>query len=159
MMEHSAGATRSAWTAARRFPWKLFLALVAIAISAAAGLTFGIIQWLGRDLPPPSQLVAFQTPIKTTVYDARGRILHEFFKENRSLVPLQQIPRNLVNATLSTEDRNFYKHWGVDLWGVGRAVVTDVMHMRRAQCGSTITHQLDRNLFTIYDKSTTRNTK
>ncbi len=159
MMEHSAGATRSAWTAARRFPWKLFLALVAIAISAAAGLTFGIIQYLGRDLPPPSQLVAFQTPIKTTVYDARGRILHEFFKENRSLVPLQQIPRNLVNATLSTEDRNFYHHWGVDLWGVGRAAVNNVLHMRGTQGGSTITQQLARNLFLTHERTITRKLK
>ena len=159
MMEHSAQATRGAWTAAKRFPWKLFLALVVVAISVAAGLTFGIVQWLARDLPPPSQLVSFQAPIKTTVYDARGRILHEFFRENRSLVPLAQIPRNLVNATLSTEDRNFYHHWGVDLWGVARAGVNNMLHMHGTQGGSTITQQLARNLFNMHEHTITRKLK
>jgi penicillin-binding protein 1A len=148
-----------ALTAARRLPWKLFFGLVVVAISAAAGLTFGIVQWLGRDLPPPSQLVSIQAPVKTTVYDSRGRIVHEFFKENRSLVPLQQIPRNLVNATLSTEDRNFYHHWGVDLWGVARAAVNNVLHMRGTQGGSTITQQLARNLFLTHERTVTRKLK
>ena len=148
-----------AWTVARRLPWKLFFGLVVVAISAAAGLTFGIVQWLGRDLPPPSQLVAIQAPVKTTVYDSRGRIVHEFFKENRSLVPLKEIPRNLVNATLSTEDRNFYHHWGVDLWGVARAAVNNVLHMRGTQGGSTITQQLARNLFLTHERTVTRKLK
>ena len=148
-----------AWSAATRFPWKLFFALVVIAVSAAAGLTFGIVQWLGHDLPPASQLSSIQAPIKTTVYDSRGRILHEFFKENRSLVPLQQIPRNLVNATLSTEDRNFYHHWGVDLWGVGRAAVNNVLHLRSTQGGSTITQQLARNLFLTQERTVARKLK
>src|SRR5262249_55380716 len=127
---------------ARRFPWRFFFQVVLVAIFGCAGVTFGLVQWLRSDLPAPDKLTAMETPVKTTVFDSRGRVLHEFYRENRSVVPLKNIPRNLVNATLSTEDRNFYKHWGVDLWGVGRAVVTDVMHMRRAQGGSTITQQL-----------------
>src|SRR5207249_6327992 len=78
-------STTQALTAARRFPWKLFFALVVVAVSGAAGATFGVVQWLGHDLPTPGQLALIQAPVKTTVYDARGRILHEFFKENRSL--------------------------------------------------------------------------
>ena len=145
--------------AARRFPWRFFLQSVVVAVFLCAGVTFGMVQWLRSDLPSPEKLTAMETPVKTTVFDARGRVLHEFYRENRSVVPLKDIPRNLVNATLSTEDRNFYKHWGVDLWGVGRAVVTDVMHMRRAQGGSTITQQLARNLFNMYEKSITRKMK
>jgi len=114
------------------------------------------VQWLGRDLPSPEQLTALQTPVKTLVYDARGRVLHEFYKENRSVIPLKQVPRNLINATLSTEDRSFYEHWGVDLWGVGRAALTNVLKMRRAEGGSTITQQLARNLFLSHDKILTR---
>ena len=133
--------------AAIRFPWKLFFAIVIVAVFGSAGAVFGIIQWLGRDLPTPDQLTQIQAPVKTVVYDARGRVLHEFYKENRSFVPLRQIPVALVNATLSTEDRNFYQHWGVDLWGIARAAGQDVLHMRRAQGGRTITQQLARNLF------------
>ena len=145
--------------AARDFPWRLFFTVAMVAVFGSAGAVFGLVQWLRNDLPSPEKLTAMETPVKTTVFDARGRVLHEFYRENRSVVPLKQIPRSLVNATLSTEDRNFYQHWGVDLWGVGRAVVTDVMHMRRAQGGSTITQQLARNLFNMYEKSFTRKLK
>ncbi len=145
--------------AAIRFPWKVFLLLVVVALFGSAGVVFGIAQWLGRDLPTPEQLTSIQAPVKTVVYDARGRVLHEFFKENRSTVPLKQIPRYLVNATLATEDRSFYQHWGVDLWGVARAAVQDLMQMRRAQGGSTITQQLARNLFLTHERSLTRKLK
>ena len=145
--------------AAREFPWRLFFTVAVVAVFGSAGAVFGLVQWLRNDLPSPAKLSAMETPVKTTVFDARGHVLHEFYRENRSVVPLKDIPRSLVNATLSTEDRNFYQHWGVDLWGVGRAVVTDVMHMRRAQGGSTITLQLARNLFNMYEKSFTRKLK
>jgi penicillin-binding protein 1A len=145
--------------AARRFPWRFFFQMVLIGVFGSAGVVFGLVQWLRSDLPSPEKLTALETPVKTTVFDVRGKVLHEFYRENRSVVPLKKIPRHLVNATISTEDRNFYKHWGVDLWGVGRALVTDVMHMRRAQGGSTITQQLARNLFNMYEKSITRKLK
>ena len=76
----------------RRFPWRLFLSLVVVAVFGSAGATFGVVQWLRRDLPSPEQVTAVQTPVKTTVYDARGRVLHEFYKENRSPVALRQDP-------------------------------------------------------------------
>ena len=145
--------------AAIRFPWKLFFSIVVVVIFGAAGAVFGIAQWLSRDLPTPDQLTQIQAPVKTTVYDVKGRVLHEFYKENRSFVPLKQIPRALVNATLSTEDRNFYQHWGVDLWGIARAAGQDVLHMRRAQGGSTITQQLARNLFLTHERTITRKLK
>ena len=144
--------------AARRFPWKLFFGIVVIAIFGSAGVVFGVVQWLRKDLVSP-QTMASQPPVKTVVYDARGRVLHEFYKENRSPVPLKQIPRHLINATLSTEDRSFYQHWGVDLWGVARAAVTDVLHMKHAQGGSTITQQLARNILGTYERTWTRKLK
>ena len=133
--------------------------MVLIAVFGAAGVVFGVVQWLGRDLPSPEQLTTLQTPVKTLVFDARGRVLHEFYKENRSVIPLKQVPRNLVNATLSTEDRSFYEHWGVDLWGVTRAAVTNVLKMRRAEGGSTITQQLARNLFLTHERTFSRKLK
>jgi penicillin-binding protein 1A len=86
-------------------------------------------------------------------------VLHEFFKENRSPVPLRQLPRHLINATISTEDRSFFHHWGVDLWGVGRAAIRNMLLMRRAEGGSTITQQLARNLFLTHERTVTRKLK
>ena len=148
-----------AMRAARQFPWKFFLGVVLVVVFGSAGAVFGLAQWLRRDLPTPAQVASVQAPVKTLVYDVRGRVLHEFYRENRSPVPLNRIPRNLVNATLSTEDRNFYRHWGVDLWGVARAAGTDLMHMRRSQGGSTITQQLARNLFLTHERTFTRKLK
>jgi penicillin-binding protein 1A len=154
-----AGLSHPAFRAAFHFPWKLFFVLVIVAVFGSAGVVFGVVQWLRRDLASPQALTQIQPPIKTLVYDAKGRVLHEFFKENRSQVPLRNIPRHLINATIATEDRSFYQHWGVDLWGVGRAAVTDLMHMRRAQGGSTITQQLARNLFLTHERTFTRKLK
>jgi penicillin-binding protein 1A len=145
--------------AAARFPWKLFLVLVVIAVFGAAGVVFGLVRWISLDLPTPEQLTAIHAPVKTVVYDARGRLLHEFFRENRSPVPVKQLPPNLINATLSTEDRSFYRHWGVDLYGVARAAVTNVLKMRRAEGGSTITQQLARNLFLTHERTLSRKAK
>src|SRR6185295_18803018 len=142
---------RAVFHSAVRRRWKFLLSLVVVGVFGCAGVVFGVVQWLRKDLASPQALAAIQPPIKTVVYDARGRVLHEFFKENRSQVPLAQIPRNLVNATISTEDRSFYQHWGVDLWGVARAAAADVMHLRRTQGGSTITQQLARNLFLTHE--------
>jgi penicillin-binding protein 1A len=145
--------------AAARFPWKLFFVLVVIAVFGAAGVVFGMVRWISRDLPTPEQLTAIHAPVKTVVYDARGRLLHEFFRENRQPVPVKQLPPHLINATLSTEDRSFYRHWGVDLYGVGRAAVTNVLKMRRVEGGSTITQQLARNLFLTHERTLSRKAK
>ncbi len=155
----SYAASRAAVRVARRFPWGLFFTLVVVAVCGSAGAVFGLVQWLGHDLPKPEQLSQIQAPVKSVVYDARGRVLHEFFKENRSTVRLNQIPRHLINATLSTEDRNFYQHWGVDLWGVGRAAVNNVLHLRTTEGGSTITQQLARNLFLTQERTLSRKLK
>ncbi len=146
-------------TMSLRFPWKLFFILVIVAVFGSAGAVFGVVRWIGRDLPTPDQLTAIRPATKTLVYDARGRVFHEFFKENRSTVALKNIPRHLINATISTEDRSFYHHWGVDMWGVGRAVVQNVLRRRTVEGGSTITQQLARNLFLTHERTVSRKLK
>jgi penicillin-binding protein 1A len=145
--------------AARRFPWKPFILSVVVVIFGTAGAVFGVAQWAGRDLPDPEEVSRLRSPVKTVVFDTRGRVLHEFFRENRSPVPLSEIPRHLVNATIATEDRTFYQHWGVDLLGITRAAINNVLRMRRAEGGSTITQQLARNLLRRYEKTVTRKLK
>src|SRR5262249_10148932 len=141
-----------------RFPWKPFFSIALAVLFSLAGLAFGLALWAMHDLPDPSGQ-PISTPVKTMVYDIKGRVLHEFYKENRSPVPLRSIPRNLVNATIATEDRSFYTHWGVDLWGIARAAITDIAHLRRTQGGSTITQQLARNLFLTHERTMTRKIK
>ena len=145
--------------AARRFPWRLFFVIVVVAAFGAAGAVFGVVRWIGRDLPTTEQLTSIKPAVKTLVYDARGRVLHEFYKENRSSAALKDIPRHMINATISTEDRSFYQHWGVDLWGIGRAMIANVTRRRTSEGGSTITQQLARNLLGSYERTLTRKLK
>jgi penicillin-binding protein 1A len=138
---------------------KTFAVLGTTLIFMLAGAGYGVVQWMASDLPSPARLQSIAPPVKTVVYDCKHRVAGEFFKENRSLVPLARIPRHLVNASISTEDRNFYSHWGVSLWGIARAAVKDVLTLRRAQGGSTITQQLARNLFLTNERTVNRKIK
>ncbi|MEP7028699.1 MAG: transglycosylase domain-containing protein, partial [Candidatus Eisenbacteria bacterium] len=143
----------------RRFPWKLFFGIVVFVLCASAGAVFGLAQWMSRDLPDIAKLSAIRPPVRSTVYDVKGREIAAYFKENREVVPLKAIPRTLVNATLSTEDRHFYRHWGVDLGGIARAAITNLLNLRTAQGGSTITQQLARNLFLTHERTLDRKFK
>ncbi len=135
-------------------------AIVAITLAfMLAGAGYGILQWMAADLPSPARLQSIQPSTKTIVYDVKHRVVGEFFTENRSLVPLSRIPKYLVNATISTEDRGFYSHGGVSLWGIGRSLVTDVLRGKRAQGGSTLTQQLARSLFLTHEKTLSRKVK
>ncbi|MGH7726762.1 MAG: penicillin-binding protein 1A [Candidatus Eiseniibacteriota bacterium] len=143
----------------RRFPWKFFLSIVVFVLCASAGVVFGLAQWMSRDLPDIAKLSAIEPPVRSTVYDVKGREISAFFKENRDVVPLKAIPKNLVNATLATEDRHFYSHWGVDMGGITRAALKNVLNLRTTQGGSTITQQLARNLFLTHERTLDRKFK
>ena len=151
--------SRTVRKSVRRFPWKLFLSVVLFVLCASAGAVFGLAQWMSRDLPDVAKLSAIRPPVRSTVYDVKGREIAAFFKENRDVVPLKAIPRTLVDATLSTEDRHFYGHWGVDLGGITRAALTNILKLQTRQGGSTITQQLARNLFLTHERTLDRKFK
>ena len=90
------------------------VATLIILIFGTVGVGIGLATWLRKDLPSPANLQTIAPPIKTLVYDTNGKLVHEFFKENRSIVPLTEIPKPLVQAILAIEDRRFYTHWGID---------------------------------------------
>src|SRR5689334_17712482 len=110
------------------------------------GAVLGAVSWIGRDLPSTDALERISPPVKTQVFDAHNQLIGEFYKQNRSLVPLSQVPKNLTNAFIATEDRRFYHHWGVDVFRIGGAAIKDILSGSPAEGGGTITQQLARNL-------------
>lgn len=136
---------------------------ITVFVGALVALTltmWGTIAWLQRDLPSPSRLEAFEPNLGTIVYDRNGEVLHEFFKENRVVIDLNDLDSTpLVDAILSAEDRRFREHWGVDLFGIVRATMTNVRAGRVVQGASTITQQLARVLFLTQEVSLTRKLK
>ena len=132
---------------------KFLFAVLVVLLCGVVGVGIGVANWLRKDLPSPTNLQTIAPPVKTLVYDRNEKLVHEFFKENRSLVPLREIPRPLVQAILAIEDRRFYSHWGIDPIRLARALMTDIVARRPEQGGSTITQQLARNLL---DRKSTR---
>lgn len=95
-----------------------------------------------NSLPNPKQLSERQIPQTTKIYDRNGKLLYQIYaNENRTLVPLSSIPKDLINATIAIEDKDFYKNPGFDINGIIRAAVADIQG-KPVQGGSTITQQL-----------------
>ena len=138
---------------------KIIFAVLVVFLCGVIGVGIGVANWLRKDLPSPANLQTIAPPVKTLVYDRNEKLVHEFFKENRSIVPLREIPRPLVQAILAIEDRRFYSHWGIDPIRLARALLTDLVARRPEQGGSTITQQLARNLFLTHEKTLTRKLK
>lgn len=96
-----------------------------------------------QDLPHPRELATRQIPQTTKIYDRNGILLYEIYAtQNRTLVPLKEIPASLREATVAIEDKNFYKHPGFDIPSMLRALKEDHKAGKIIQGGSTITQQL-----------------
>lgn len=92
-----------------------------------------------------------QMPERTVVLDRAGRILGRMHGENRIVLTLDQVPPHFIKALLVREDARFYRHGGVDYWGVARAMLRNLRDGRIVQGASTITMQLARNSFPDLD--------
>lgn len=112
-----------------------------------SGATAGAFLSLTHDLPQIQSLENYKPSAITRVYSADQILLDEIFIEKRDPVPISQIPRQLVTALLTTEDRNFYKHSGLAVKGIIRAFIQNVRKGRFAQGASTLTQQLAKTLF------------
>ncbi len=109
--------------------------------------------------PPIPNLNNYEPNIVTQFYSDDGQIIKTFGAYSREKVDIKDVPKDFINALLATEDKNFYKHKGYDLLGMGRSVISNVMAGRVVQGASTITQQLARLLFLSNEKSLDRKIK
>lgn len=121
----------------------LLLVLCAIAVGSATGLLFVY----NSDLPQIQELENYRPDVVTEVYADDGTSIGTFALQRRILLTYDQIPPILRDAVISTEDRHFMQHWGVDFPRVAEAAWEDVVHKRIVQGASTITMQLAGGLF------------
>ncbi len=129
-----------------------------VGVAAAAGL----IWHYSRDLPDYSQLQDYEPPVMTRVHASDGSLLGEYSKERRLYLPIQAVPKRVINAFLAAEDKNFYEHGGIDFSGLARAVMLYVQNYgsnRRPQGASTITQQVAKNFLLTNEVSFTRKIK
>jgi penicillin-binding protein 1A len=138
---------------------KLVAKLSLTALLFVLGAAVGIYQYFARDLPGMTRLEKLEPSVKTQVFAEDSTLIGEFYEQNRVLVPLEQIPDHFEDAIIAVEDRRFYSHWGVDGVGLVRAVFANLRAGRIVEGASTITQQLARNLFTMFDVSISRKIK
>lgn len=110
-----------------------------------------------KDLPSPARLSKYDVPLSTKVYDRNGKLLFDIYaQKNRTPVPLTDIPKYVRQATIAIEDKDFYKHKGIDpIRGIFRAMVATVAK-RQLQGGSTITQQLVKTALLTSERTITR---
>jgi len=141
-----------------RFTGFLFTAgtvLFLVGVGAVAGL----IWHFSKDLPDYSQLQDYEPPVMTRVHAVDGSLLGEYAKERRLYLPIQAVPKLVINAFLAAEDKNFYEHGGIDYTGMARAGLLYLQNFgsnRRPQGASTITQQVAKNFLLTNEVSFTR---
>lgn len=121
----------------------------------AAGLIY-----LSQQLPSPKMIVVNERyDVSTQIFDRNNELLYEIYGDtNRIPISLSDLPDHLIQATISIEDKRFYRHYGVDLEGIGRAFIRN-LNQDQQQGGSTITQQLVKNALLTPEKTLTRKIK
>ncbi|MBI2011647.1 PBP1A family penicillin-binding protein [Candidatus Daviesbacteria bacterium] len=138
-------------------PLRIGVGLAIVALTLFAYSYFLIV--IAHDLPSPDKLSNLQGPLTTTFYDRKGRLLYKLYEgRNRTLVSLKDLPPDLVDATIAIEDKHFYNHPGVDIFAVGRALLSNARD-ESVQGGSTITQQLIKNTLLTPERTLERKIK
>src|SRR5213592_4523503 len=144
-----------------RFLGFLFAAGTVVFLVGVAGVS-GAIWHFSKDLPDYSQLQDYEPPVMTRVHASDGALLGEYSKERRLYLPIQAVPKLVINAFLAAEDKNFYEHGGIDFSGMARAAVLYAQNYgsnRRPQGASTITQQVAKNFLLTNEVSFARKIK
>ncbi|HZV21326.1 MAG TPA: transglycosylase domain-containing protein, partial [Hyphomicrobiales bacterium] len=140
-----------------RFLGFAFTAGVFLFLAAAGGAAYFL--WLiSKDLPDYDRLANYKPPVITRVHAGDGRLIAEFAKERRIYVPVETMPKLLIDAFLAAEDQNFYEHNGLDFRGILRAIYNNVTKRKR-EGASTITQQVAKNFLLTSEQSFMRKAK
>lgn len=128
------------------------IVIIAVVVGGVAGAIIG----LTRDLPQIRMLEGYSPQAVSRIYSSDNVLLAELYAERRDPISIDRIPDTLTTALITTEDRQFYQHSGMDLKGIARAVITNIRAGGYAEGASTLTQQLSKTLFLSPEKSLQR---
>tara|TARA_Y100001970_G_scaffold34746_1_gene42984 strand:+ start:1689 stop:4025 length:2337 start_codon:yes stop_codon:yes gene_type:complete len=140
---------------------KIFIAFASFLLVLSV-LVLVILWNFSNNIPDYKFLKNYKPPVSSKVYSGNGELVADFSKEKRIFVPYSSIPKNVINAFLSAEDKNFFSHPGVDAKGVIRAIIKNiqnVMTSKRLEGASTITQQVAKNFLLTNEVSINRKIK
>lgn len=123
-----------------------------IGIGSVAGAYF----YFAHDLPNIQTLKDYKPPVVSEVFDENENKIGEFWTECRFWVPIEAIPKQVLNSFISAEDARFYEHRGIDMFGIGRAFLENLKAGHVVQGGSTITQQITRSLLLSNERKVAR---
>src|SRR5437667_8872016 len=147
--ETTVAETKPPRTRTARMLLLAFLVLLSVGIGAAAGLLLVYTV----DLPQVDELERYRPSSVTELYDDQGRVIGSFALQRRVVASYDDYPQVLRDALISIEDKDFYRHWGVNVWRIAGAAYRDIESGGKVQGASTLTMQLARNLFLSPDRS------
>jgi penicillin-binding protein 1A len=150
----------------KRRSWLLSLlgfgfASAVVMFVAAAGVA-GFFFWkAARDLPDYESLAKYEPPVMTRIHAHDGSLMAEYARERRIFVPINVIPKLVIAAFLSAEDKRFYEHGGLDFAGIGRAMINNFQNWgkKRPEGASTITQQVAKNFLLSSEQKLDRKLK
>ena len=122
----------------------------------------GVFSYYGKSVDDYRQLAKYEPPVTTRLYAGDGRLLAEYASEKRNFIPYDALPKSLVHAFISAEDKKFFTHGGIDFVGIMRAVISNVRNIgsgRRMLGASTITQQVAKNFLLTNEVSFERKIK
>jgi penicillin-binding protein 1A len=139
-------------TPRRRVVSRVLLGLLVLA-AALVGATAGLLLVYSTDLPQVDELEHYRPSSITQLYDDKGSIIGSFALQRRVVASHEDYPSVLRDALISIEDKDFYRHWGINVWRIMGAAYRDIESGGKVQGASTLTMQLARNLFLSPDRS------
>lgn len=144
--------------AKNRFLPTLILLAVTVTVVALLAVS-GYVFYLMAKLPRVDRLADYKPPIVSQVFGDDGTLVGEFYLERRIVVPVNKMPRKLIQAFVSAEDSNFYTHKGIDYLGILRAAFKNVITMSKKEGASTITQQVTKSMLLSPEKKFSRKFK
>ena len=141
---------------------KLTLKIFGICFISGIIAVIGIFYYYSQDLPDFSSLKHYHPPAVTRIYSSDGKLLEEYAKEHRVFVPINTIPKSLIEAFIAAEDSNYYEHPGIDIFSIFRAAISNIGNIaqhKRMEGGSTITQQVVKNFLLTSERSLPRKVK
>src|SRR3984885_1537323 len=124
-----------------------------ILLAAVVGATAGVLLVYSTDVPQVDELEHYLPSSITQLYDDQGKVIGSFAVQRRVIANYDDFPPVLRDALLSIQDKDFYRHWGINVWRIAGAAFRDIESGGRVQGASTLTMQLARNLFLSPDRS------
>ena len=141
---------------------KLLLILLCIFVIILISTIFYTLWRYSPELPSYESIVNYKPNLSSRIYSSDGFLLKSFFTEERIFIPEDRIPKNIKNAFLASEDKNFYDHYGIDIFAIFRALFTNIINInsdKRVVGASTITQQVVKNLLLSNELSYSRKIK